>query len=269
MIIVIILQYSRLDFYIMALTATRCMALALALGSSVIMADQLDQAFSESTEHSQAAKQSQRKVESLDDSTQQMLDGYRAAIIQAANLERYNEQMRELVQAQEKELASYEQQLKDLEQTEASVAPQMQRMLDVLAEFIAADLPFLPHERSDRLERLQELLPRADVSLAEKYRRLLEAYQIESDYGYTLEAWRDNLQRDGQTLDVDFLRLGRVMLYYRRPIAMKPAGGTPKPASGRGSKGAPNVREPRQFKVAPNKNRATGCNFRVKLWLWR
>ena len=202
----------------MASNVARYAAFALAMGCSVtLLADPLDQALSESTELSQAARQSQRKVENLDDNTQQMLDGYRAAIIQAANLERYNEQMRELVQAQEKELAGYEQQLKDLEQTEASVAPQMQRMLDVLAEFIAADLPFLPHERSDRLENLQELLPRADVSLAEKYRRLLEAYQIESDYGYTLEAWRDNLQRDGQSLDVDFLRLGRVMLYYQTP----------------------------------------------------
>ncbi len=202
----------------MALTAARYTALALALGSSYYLhADPLDQALSESSELGRTAQESQRKIENLDDATQQMLDGYRSAIVQAASLERYNEQMRELVQAQEKELAGYEQQLRDLEQTEASVAPQMQRMLDVLAEFIAADVPFLPRERSDRLENLQELLPRADVGLAEKYRRVLEAYQIESDYGYTLEAWRDSLQRDDKQLSVDFLRVGRVMLYYQTP----------------------------------------------------
>lgn len=201
----------------MVLNAARYSALALALGSSLVVADTLDQALSESAEHSQAAQASQHTIENLDDSTLQMLDGYRTAIVQSANLARYNQQMRELVEAQNKELTGYEQQLKDLEQTEASVAPQMQRMLDVLAEFIAADVPFLPHERRDRLESLQELLPRADVSLAEKYRRILEAYQIESDYGYTLEAWRDNLQRDGKTLSVDFLRIGRVMLYYQTP----------------------------------------------------
>ena len=201
----------------MAFIAARYTALALALGSSYILADPLDQALSESGEHARTAQESQRKIENLDDSTQQMLDGYRSSIIQAANLERYNQQMRELVQAQEKELAGYGQQLSDLEQTEASVAPLMQRMVDVLAEFIAADIPFLPHERNDRLETLQELLPRADVSLAEKYRRVLEAYQIESDYGYTLEAWRDSLQRDGKPLSVDFLRVGRAMLYYQTP----------------------------------------------------
>ncbi len=203
----------------MVLNAARYSTLAIVLGSGLVVADTLDQALSESAAHSQAAQVSQHKIENLDDNTQQMLDGYRAAIIQAANLERYNRQMHELVEAQAKELAGYEQQLNDLEQTEASVAPQMQRMLDVLTEFIAADVPFLPHERADRLESLQELLPRADVSLAEKYRRILEAYQIESDYGYTLEAWRDNLQRDGQALSVDFLRIGRVMLYYQTPDA--------------------------------------------------
>lgn len=201
----------------MTLHAARYTAIALALGSSFVLADPLDQALSESAGLSRAAQESQHKIEGLDDSTQQMLDSYRAAIIQTANLERYNAQMRELVQAQGKELDGYEQQLRDLEQIEASVAPQMQRMLDVLGEFIAADLPFLPYERNERLETLQELLPRADVSLAEKYRRVLEAYQIESDYGYTLEAWRDSLQRDGKTLNVDFLRIGRVMLYYQTP----------------------------------------------------
>lgn len=201
----------------MAFFAARYSALTLALCSSIVLADPLDQALSESAAHSQAAQSSQRKIENLDDSTQQMLDGYRSAIIQARNLERYNAQMRELVATQRKELDGYQQQLTDLEQTEASVAPQMQRMLDVLQEFIAADLPFLPYERNERVENLQELMQRADVGLAEKYRRLLEAYQIESDYGYTLEAWRDGLQRDGNTLSVDFLRIGRVMLYYQTP----------------------------------------------------
>ncbi len=201
----------------MKLTAARYSALTLALCSSFALADPLDQALSESAGLSQAAQASQQKIEGLDDSTQQMLDGYRSAIIQAKNLERYNEQMRELVDAQRKELDSYQQQLNDLEQTEASVAPQMQQMLEVLEAFIAVDLPFLPYERNERLENLQELLPRADVTLAEKYRRILEAYQIESDYGYTLEAWRDSLQRDGAPLNVDFLRIGRAMLYYQTP----------------------------------------------------
>src|SRR3546814_4645599 len=90
--------------------------------------------------------------------------------------------------------------------SQEAVTPQMSRMVEVLGEFIAADLPCLPEERADRLAGLQDLLPRADVSLAEKYRRILEAYQIESDYGRTLEAWRGELPGDAESRSVEFLR---------------------------------------------------------------
>lgn len=133
---------------------------------------------------------------------------YRAAIRQAEALRGYNTQMREMTVAQSKELVGYRQQLDDIERTRQAVAPQMQRMVEVLGEFVAADLPFLPEERGDRLAQLQELLPQPDVSQAEKYRRTLEAYQIESDYGRTLEAWRGELQAEGGLRSVEFFRLG-------------------------------------------------------------
>ncbi len=189
--------------------------LGLAWCSASLYASELSQALDENLAHAQASQQSQQQVESLDDATQKMLQEYRSAIAKSKTLQGYNKQMRDLVTAQQEELAGYQQQLDNLEETEAAVTPQMQRMVEVLEQFITADVPFLPYERSERLENLQDLLPRADVSLAEKYRRILEAYQIESDYGRTLEVWRDSLQRDGQELNVDFLRLGRLMLYYQ------------------------------------------------------
>jgi len=201
----------------MQLPFLRRTVLSLALCAGSVMANPVEQALTENTAHSQAAQRSQQQVEQLDDATQKMLQDYRTALLKTKTLTGYNQQMRELVAAQQTELTGYQQQLIDLQDTEAAVTPQMQRMLDVLEQFIAADLPFLPYERTERLETLQDLLPRADVSIAEKYRRILEAYQIESDYGRTLEVWRDSLRRDGSELNVDFLRLGRLMLYYQTP----------------------------------------------------
>lgn len=195
----------------------RYAAFAILMYSGTLMADSLEQALTQNTAHSQAAQQSQKQIDQLDDATQQMLHEYRTALHKTKTLTGYNQQMRELVAAQQQELAGYQQQLADLHDIEAAVTPQMQRMLEVLGQFIQADLPFLPYERNERLEMLHDLLPRADVSIAEKYRRILEAYQIESDYGRTLEVWRDSLSRDGQELSVDFLRLGRLMLYYQTP----------------------------------------------------
>ena len=66
-----------------------------------------------------------------------------------------------------------------------------------------------------RVSLLRELMDRSDVSVAEKYRRILEAYQVELDYGRTLEAYREELEVDGTRATVEFLRVGRVGLYYQ------------------------------------------------------
>src|SRR5690554_827350 len=201
----------------MRATTLRSLLFCCAVVSPVVSAATLEQALSESEKLSQTAQSSQKRIERLDDASQAMLEEYSSTLAKAKALEGYNQQVGELIAAQHQELVSYQQQLDELLETEAAVMPQMRRMVEVLAEFIAADVPFLPLERADRLAALQELMPRADVSIAEKYRRILEAYQIESDYGYTLEVWRDYLPRDGRQTSVDFLRLGRLMLYYQTP----------------------------------------------------
>lgn len=188
----------------------------LLLASLPLSAASLDAALDESQRLAEEAKASQGRIEALDDAGRTMLSEYRAALRQAEALRGYNAQMREMIAAQSKELADYRQQLDGIERTQQAVAPQMQRMVEILGEFIAADLPFLPEERGDRLAQLQELLPQPNVPLAEKYRRILKAYQIESDYGRTFEAWRGELQaEDGGLRSVEFFRLGRVMLYYQ------------------------------------------------------
>jgi hypothetical protein len=41
------------------------------------------------------------------------------------------------------------------------------------------------------------MMTRADVTNAEKFRRIMEAYQIENDYGNTIEAYRANIELEG------------------------------------------------------------------------
>jgi hypothetical protein len=57
-----------------------------------------------------------------------------------------------------------------------------------------------------------EMLAMQHAKNAERYRRLLEAYQIELDYGRTLFAYTGTLP-DGR--EADFVRVGRVSLMYR------------------------------------------------------
>ena len=77
------------------------------------------------------------------------------------------------------------------------------------------DVPFLLEERKNRVAMLEQAMTRADVTLSEKYRRIIEAYQIEMDYGRTLEAYEGALGEGDDARTVLFLRVGRVALLYQ------------------------------------------------------
>lgn len=188
----------------------------ISLFAAPIQAESLSQALQVETATTDAAIKSQRKIDALSDKTRQMLEQYRAALHQSKTLQTYNKHLQDLLQSQQQEKESLQQQLQDIETTQHEIVPLILRMLDSLEQFIRLDMPFLPEERQQRLTMLKDMVSRADVSNAEKYRRIIEAYQIENDYGKTIEAYRADLTLNGVTSSVDFLRLGRIALYYQR-----------------------------------------------------
>lgn len=162
-----------------------------------------------------AARESQQRIDALDDETRDLLQRYRAALAEAESLERFNAQVERLVASQERELEARRDQLDEIEETNRRVLPHMESLLDTLERFVALDIPFLPEERERRLASLRELMDRADVTVAEKYRRLLEAYSVEMEYGRTIEAYKGTLDTDDGARNVEFLRVGRVALLYQ------------------------------------------------------
>ncbi len=161
-----------------------------------------------------AAQKSQQKVDSLSNEKKSMIATYRETLRQTASLRSYNDQLEKLVTSQKKELSSMDEQLLNIENTQRDIVPLMLKMIDTMVQFVKLDIPFLPEEREQRVVQLQTLMERADVTIAEKYRRILEAYQVETEYGRTIEAYRGDLTMGEITRTVDFLRIGRVSLYY-------------------------------------------------------
>lgn len=196
----------------------RVCVLALVMAMSplayAVQVDTLKNAIDTQVKAEVSAKKSQEKVDGLSDQTDQMLAEYRNVIRQTDSLRIYNEQLDKLVLSQQEEMTSINSQLVNIETTQREIVPLMLKMIDVIAEFVALDIPFLPEERAFRIAALQALMERADVSLAEKYRRILEAYQVETEYGRTIEAYQGDLVLNDETRTVDFLRIGRVSLYY-------------------------------------------------------
>jgi hypothetical protein len=90
-------------------------------------------------------------------------------------------------------------------------------MTDTLRKVINIDIPFLKEPRIDRVNNLDELLLRADITTAEKFRKVFEAYQIEANFGKTIENYPGYIVLNGAEVAVDFFRLGRLGLYYRTP----------------------------------------------------
>jgi Protein of unknown function (DUF3450) len=140
---------------------------------------------------------------------------YAQAVADTESFQRFNRQIEEQVRSQEEEIASIERQLVEIDFTNRAVQPLMQRMVDTLARFIELDLPFLREERAATVQELQDVMGRADVSISEKYRMILEAYQNELEYGQTVQAYNGRLGTGADARTVEFARIGRVTLMYR------------------------------------------------------
>jgi hypothetical protein len=174
-------------------------------------AEKINAVIGEQVRAEEAAQASQKRIAALDSEASSMLSEYRQANAEIGGLKAYNDQLAEQVKSQETEMAAMTRQLGEIETTSREALPMMQKMVATLAEFVKLDIPFLPEERANRIAALKDMMTRADVSVSEKYRRIVEAYQIEIEYGRTIESYQGKV--DDRT--VDFLRAGRVALLYQ------------------------------------------------------
>ena len=177
--------------------------------------DQLSHIVDASRQINSSAAKSQQKVNRLTEQAQSKLQQFHGVTKELDGLTVYNQQMQSQLDNQMSELKQIAQSMTQVSIIERQISPLMARMITSLDNFVALDVPFLLQERSKRINDLHAMMSRADISVAEKFRRVLEAYQIEVDYGRTIEAYSGMLTIAGQPMDVDFLRIGRISLVYQ------------------------------------------------------
>ncbi len=185
------------------------------LVTAPLRADPLDQAINVETRTLKNAAASQRRIDQLDDASRRMFDDYRRTLREIDTMKIYVSHLKTLVASQRRERQEMERQIEEIAKAEREIVPLMIQMVNTLESFVRLDIPFLPEERRQRIEQLKQLLSSAQITTAEKFRRILEAYQIENDYARTIEAYRAELKLGETRRPVDFLRLGRVALFYQ------------------------------------------------------
>ncbi|ETR71431.1 MAG: hypothetical protein OMM_08132 [Candidatus Magnetoglobus multicellularis str. Araruama] len=64
------------------------------------------------------------------------------------------------------------------------------------------------------MQRLKETLKDEKISLAERYRKAMEALLIEAEYGNTIEVYQEKIKLEQKELLGNIFRLGRISLFF-------------------------------------------------------
>jgi TolA-binding protein len=196
------------------LTAICAGAVGVLLASAA-SAQQLDQVITQGERRIQLAQESQQRVDTVVNQTRSLADQYRQILREIEGLEIYNRLLERQVERQGEQKEQIRASIDQVTVVQRQIMPLMDRMIAGLDQFVSLDVPFLANERRARVDNLQTLLERQDVSVAEKFRRVMEAYQIENEYGRTIENYKGSLEVGGLVREVDFLRIGRTTLVYQ------------------------------------------------------
>jgi hypothetical protein len=196
-------------------TATFFAATVIAISGSVF-AQTVDQVLQADQRRLNLAQQSQERINTVVQGTRSLEDQYRAINKEIDGLKVYNRLMSAQVEGQVATLDDIGLSMDQVDVINRQIFPLMERMIDGLDQSVKIDVPFLMDERTGRVDNLKAIMSRSDVSVAEKFRKVMEAYQIENDYGTTIEDYKQSLTLEGEgTRAFNMLRIGRVGLYFQ------------------------------------------------------
>lgn len=196
---------------------------ALVLGSAAAMTiaciapafAQFSSALNESEATAKEAKASQQRVEQLDDQTTALINDYRANLKQLEAATRYNASLNRNIAAQQRQLERLRVDIENVSGLQRAMQPLMEDMLATLGDMIEADLPFDLENRRDRVARLNKVMGDPNMSAAQRYRLIVEAYQIENEAGRTIGAYEGSIDDGGTLRTGEFLRVGRIALMFK------------------------------------------------------
>ena len=179
------------------------------------LADKTDDIVNAGVSRTKAGASSQKRIDGIADATEKVIVKFHQQSKVVDGLKVYNDRLRRTLAAQEEAKNKLEQSIEDASLIERQIVPLMLRMISGLEQFIQVDIPFKLDERNARIERIKGYLNNANISAAERFRQVLEAYTTENDYGQSIDVYTDTLSLSGGEVTVNILQVGRSGLYYQ------------------------------------------------------
>ena len=179
------------------------------------IAQTLDGVVDKGLQRNNQAIQGQKKIDSVAKQIENLEYKYRAVLKVNRDLKIYNEQLAKQIKNQKIQKEDILVSLDRSGLIERQIVPLMFKMIDALDNFIRADLPFDRYLRLLRVKEIRELLDRGDVEINEKFRKLSELYQLENSFGRNIDAYKEKITFEGQDLEVNILRVGRISLSFQ------------------------------------------------------
>lgn len=195
--------------------AVAIVSTALIAGGGVAVAQTVDSVLRAEQQRLAQNREAQQRIDRVVQQTRSLVDDYKAVTKEIDGLKIYNQLMEAQTEKQQARLDEISESLEKANVINRQIYPLMQRMIEGLEQFVQLDIPFLLEERTERIQTLKDLMDEPNVSVAEKFRKVMEAFQIENEYGRTIEAYTDTIEIDGGVREVDYLRIGRVALLFQ------------------------------------------------------
>ena len=181
-------------------------------GSNIAAADALTDLQKAEAKIFKASAKSQSKIDSIYEQTQDLLAEYRTTVDEAEVLKGYNDHVQRMVDDQNANIASLQRQIDGIDKIKQGVVPLMYKMIDTLEKFVDLDVPMNLENRKERIAGLRDVMADSNVTTSEQFRLVLEAYEIEANYGTVFDAYQGELDLGDRTITADFVHMGRVAL---------------------------------------------------------
>lgn len=191
------------------------LGLLMALHFPLLAQQKSQQLVDDGLKRLQDNQSAQQTVDNTSEQIQKIEKEYQDELKLLEGLNMYNAMLEKQLNDQQLQIDKINKSINNATLVERQIMPLLVRMVDALETFISIDMPFLYEERMSRVTSLRDLLEKAEYTTSEKCRRVFEAYQIENEFGYTIESYKGRVNLKDTQFAVDFLRVGRIGLMYR------------------------------------------------------